>query len=84
MNLYGADNYIEYLKAALTNDGKRGGAKQALAKYLRCQSSFVSQVLTGRSHFSLEHAVAISDFLKHSDDEREFFLLLVHDFPKAE
>ena len=77
MDLFKFNSYIKYLQECLTDHGKRAGAKAALAKHLRCQSSFVSQVLAGRCHLSLEHAILVSDFFKHSDDERDYFLLLV-------
>jgi uncharacterized protein (TIGR02147 family) len=48
-----------------------------LCRHLRCQPSFLSQVLTGKSHFTLEHAISTGEFLGHRRDERRFFLLLV-------
>lgn len=77
MNIFEFDSYIEYLKMVLTDGGRRSGSKAALAQHLRCQSTFVSQVLAGRSHLSLEHAILASDYFKHRDEEQAFFLLLV-------
>ncbi len=49
-----------------------------LAAVLRCNVGFITQVLNGDSNFSLEHAIAVTDFLKLSGQEKDFFLLLVH------
>ncbi|MCX6126639.1 MAG: DUF4423 domain-containing protein [Proteobacteria bacterium] len=77
MSVFEFASYLDYLKTTLTDDGRRVGAKSALAAHLRCQPTFISQVLAARCHLSLEHAILASDFFKHSEDEREFFLLLV-------
>ncbi len=74
--IFGFQTYQEFLVAALSKEN--GCATRAqLAKYLPCQSSFVSQVLTGRSHFSLEHAIAIAKFFALPPDESRYFLLMV-------
>ena len=71
-------NYREYLKIALPCSGPNRGSRNRLAEALNCQKGFVSQVLGGRAHLSLEHGVRISKFLKHDPAEEEFFLLLLH------
>jgi uncharacterized protein (TIGR02147 family) len=72
-------DYRAYLKARLPTKGEDRGIRSRLAETLRCQSAYISRVLAGESHFSLEHAALISRFLNHSDQEREYFLLLVHE-----
>ena len=42
-----------------------------------CQNAFVSQVLNGDTHFSLEHGIKISAFLDLNHEEEEYFLLLL-------
>jgi len=71
-------NYREYLKNALPVKGPDRGARAKLAGALNCQGAFISLVLGGSSHFSLEHAAKISRFLNHDTEERDYFLLLVH------
>lgn len=71
-------DYRAYLQDALPVSGEGRGSRNRLAEALNCQKGFVSQVLGGSVHFSLEHAVKISRFLGHDPDEEEFFLLLVH------
>lgn len=53
------------------------GRRTQWAQTLRCQTSFVSQVLTERAHLSLEHAVKTAQFLNHNSIERDYFMLLV-------
>lgn len=72
------DNYRDYLKHALPVSGPGRGSRSRLAEALGCQNGFVSLVLSGAAHFSLEHAAIISRFLRHEADEQDFFLLLVH------
>lgn len=71
-------DYKSYLAVRLPTTGAERGNRARLAAHLKCQPAFVTQVLTGKPHFSLEHAVLIDDFLQHTADEGRFFLLLVH------
>jgi predicted transcriptional regulator len=54
------------------------GEKQRLAKFIGCQDSYVSLVLAGDRHFSIEQAEATARYLHLDDEETEFFLLLVN------
>ena len=76
--LFDFDDYRAYLKFALPVSGPLRGSRSKLAESLGCQSAFVSLVLGGNTHFSLEHSAKISRFLKLDEDEQDFFLLLVH------
>jgi len=77
-SLYDCRDYRDYLKGALPISGEGRGSRNRLAEALNCNKGFISQVLGGSAHFSLEHAARISRFLNHDPEEREFFLLLVH------
>ena len=77
-DLFEFKDYRKYLESALPVSGEGRGSRNRLAEALNCQKGFVSQVLGGAVHFSLEHAVKISRFLNHDSNEEEFFLLLVH------
>ena len=78
MSIYDFEEYKKYLnvKAFLMMQSERG-IKSKLARHLNCQTGFISQVLNGMAHFSLEHAIKINDFVGHSEDEAHFFMLLV-------
>lgn len=77
-SVFDFEDYKDYLAERLPTQGAERGARARLAEKLRCQPAFVSQVLVGRNHFSLEHAAVIDDFLAHSDMESQYFMLLVH------
>ncbi len=68
--------YLDEKIAAMPSKGR--GVKLKLAEYLNCQNTFVSQVLNGDPHFSLEQGAKLNEFFEHSKDESKFFLLLLH------
>lgn len=71
-------DYKPYLIQAIEQMPKRGrGFRSRLANAVRCQTAFVSQVLNGSAHFTLEQALAINPLLGHDEDEGNYFLLLV-------
>lgn len=72
------DDYRKYLQDRLPVTGSDRGQRSKLAAELKIQTAFISRVLHGDAHFSLEHAVVINRYLQHSDAEAEFFMLLLH------
>ena len=70
-------DYKKYLSIRLKTSGELRGTRSKLAAYLQCQTAHISQVLRGDGHFSLEHAAQINEFLEHSQDESEYFILLL-------
>lgn len=71
------NNYKDFLHAQVGPPGKRSGVKGAIARALRCQPTYVSQVLNGSSHFSLEQGDEIADFFGLTSGQKHFFLLLL-------
>lgn len=70
--------YRPYLAKALDHwQGKKRGAKARLAEALECRASYLSQVLTGQAQLSLEQADKVNAFFQHSEEQSEYFLLLV-------
>jgi uncharacterized protein (TIGR02147 family) len=71
-------DYSDY-KRFLTEEGqaRKRGFRKALAEATRCQTAYISQVLNGGYHFSLEQAESSAQFLQLTRDETRFFLLLV-------
>lgn len=67
--------YKPYLNDVL--DQRNRGERSRLAEAIRCHSGYVSQVLNGPAHLSLEQAELVNQFLGHSKDQSHFFLLLV-------
>jgi uncharacterized protein (TIGR02147 family) len=77
-SIYDYRDYKLYLKAWMENQPLSGrGTQTKVAKLLRCDVAYVSRVFGGNAHFSLEQAHALSEFLAHSNEESDFFLLLV-------
>jgi uncharacterized protein (TIGR02147 family) len=71
-------DYKKYLNAAIDELSENGrGIRLKFAKAMDCQPGYVSQVLNGSAHLSLEHADKASRFLGHTDDESQYFLSLV-------
>jgi len=75
--LFSFDDYRDYLRHEFPGKGLNRGRRMLMAKYLNCQTSYLSQVLTDKAHLSLEHAVKTSIFLNHNDEEKKYFMLLV-------
>lgn len=70
-------HYKNYLEALVGPRSQRSGLRSSMAKALNCQPTYVSQVLYGNAHLSLEYGETLSDFLGHSREEKHFFLLLI-------
>lgn len=77
MKIWEFTNYKEYLAHRLGAEGSRTGLRKKLAAAIPVHTTFVSQVLKNRSEFSLEQAEAINSFLEHTENEGEYFILLI-------
>jgi uncharacterized protein (TIGR02147 family) len=69
--------YKPYLKFRVGDYRQRKGLRSLIAKAMGCQPTFVSQVLNGDFHFSLEQADQLGKFLGHTGEEQDFFMLLL-------
>jgi len=78
MNVYNCSSYQEFLDKSLATSGVTRGLRSKLAKQLNCRVSHISQVISGQNHLSLELAFKTAEFLKLSDSETHFFILLVN------
>ncbi len=67
-------DYKDYLNQMA--DSHPRGFKKKLSELSGCQTAYISHVLNGTAHFSWEQVEAISTGIGHSDDEKEYFLLL--------
>jgi DNA-binding MarR family transcriptional regulator len=77
MQIWEFINYRDYLMLKLGPEGTRSGARKELAEAIGVHTTYVSQVLKGRAEFSLEQAEGINLHFDHSDDEGEYFILLL-------
>jgi uncharacterized protein (TIGR02147 family) len=70
-------DYKTYLKKLAADRGQRSGFKSSLAKACRCNNAYISGVLGGAAHLSLEQAERAGVFLSLSPEELHYLLLLV-------
>ena len=77
MNIFEFRDYKIYLRERLPTTGIQRGSRAKLAELLDCQGGFVSQVLHGKVHFSMDQIAKIDRFLEHSPEETDIFLTLV-------
>lgn len=75
--LFNCSRHDEYLKLRLEGPQIPRGYKSQFAEALRIQPAFLSQVLARKYALSLEQADLANQFWGHSDEESQFFLLLV-------
>jgi uncharacterized protein (TIGR02147 family) len=77
-SIYEFNSYKEYLSRWIRSQPKNGrGLHKDLAEAARCNPTYLSHVLKGDAHLSLEQAQHISTRIAHNKDESWFFLLLV-------
>lgn len=76
-SLYEYKSYKEYLGSLAGPRNERSGHRAAMAKALRCQPTYISQVLYGNAHLSLEQAEQLSEHLGFTRDEKQFFILMI-------
>jgi uncharacterized protein (TIGR02147 family) len=78
ISIFSFRDYKLYLKAIQKITPHNGrGFRARLSRAIRSQSAYVSQVLNGSAHFSLEQACALNQYLEHSRNEARFFICLV-------
>lgn len=75
--LFEYQDYKEYIKDRIEAETQNRGLKLRMAEHVRCQPSYLSQVLHAKSDFTLEQASRLNTFLHHSPQEARFFILLV-------
>lgn len=75
--LFKHSDYKNYLIEIIKTNSKRGYHSR-IARAAGCQPAYLSQVLNGKkTELTEDHAFRISEFLKLTANEREYFLTLV-------
>lgn len=78
-SIFEYNDYKTYLEDKIHSMPSKGrGVKLKIAESLHCQNTYVSLVLKGESHFSLEQGMKLNTFFEHTGDEGKFFILLLH------
>ncbi|MGE0633334.1 MAG: TIGR02147 family protein [Pseudobdellovibrionaceae bacterium] len=75
--VYDFKRYLDFLKNRIEENRETRGYQTKLAEAAGCQKAFISQVLGGTAHFSLDHGIALGIFWNLSEDESEYFLTLI-------
>jgi hypothetical protein len=68
--------YTDY-KTYLSKILKERGKKQKLSEAVGFQSAFLSRILANLADLSLDQSLKISDYLGHTAEEKDYFLLMV-------
>jgi uncharacterized protein (TIGR02147 family) len=77
-SIYEYESYKPFLRDFLHSQPKKGhGLKSVWAETLNCKSSYVSQVLNGDAHFSLEQGEDLIELLNLGQEEGNFLQLLI-------
>lgn len=77
VSIFDFSQYKPYLIKRIGGFRARNGQRLALANALHCQATQVSLVLNGDAQFTLEQGERVNRFLGHSEDEGEYFYLLL-------
>jgi uncharacterized protein (TIGR02147 family) len=71
------DYKLFLLSAEDSRKAYQRGFRSKLAEFIGCQSGYISHVLNGKAHLSLEQALRVAEFLSLKESERKYLLLLV-------
>src|SRR4051812_16967808 len=72
------DQYKSFISAWIAAQPNNGhGSKASIAREAQCQTAYISQVVLGNANLSLEQAERLSGLFQLTDDETEYFLLLL-------
>jgi plasmid maintenance system antidote protein VapI len=78
ISIYQFDSYKTYVKGWVAQQPKQGhGEYRRMAMALNISTTMVSQIFNGDKDLSNELACELSEYLLHSDEESDYFLLLV-------
>ncbi len=78
INIFKFSDYKQFLAQKLRALGStERGYKKRTADYIGCQPSYLSQILGGKPHLTLEQAQKLNQYFLHDKIEARFFILLV-------
>ncbi|MBF0360888.1 MAG: TIGR02147 family protein [Oligoflexia bacterium] len=78
INIFSFEDYIDVIRSMILHNKGERGYQAKLAKAARCNRSYLSQVLNGHVNLTPDHGAGIADFWHCSDDEMEYFILLIN------
>lgn len=78
MSVFDFKSYIDFLNTWIANQPRNGrGLKALIARYAQCNPAYVTLVMKGDAHFSLEQIERLKPVLQLTDEEFDFLFLLV-------
>lgn len=77
MNVFEHKEYRAILKEQIQNNSGKRGYLGELAKAASCQRSYLTLVIKGDTHFTLDHAFGLTQFWSLSEPESDYFMDLV-------
>jgi len=77
MNIYEYDNYKAFLHAMIGLESSERGFQNRLAKYAKCQTSHLSQVLNKDKNLSIDQACDLISKIETDEDKIDYFVCLV-------
>lgn len=77
LNINQFTDYKDYLFDLIDKNQQITGYRTLLADAAKCQKSYLSQVLNGSQHLSLEQGIGICLFLQLPPLEQEYFLTMI-------
>lgn len=78
-SVFDYQDYKKYLHAWIANsENREKGLRTRLSAALKCRPAYISHVLNAHAHLSPDQAFLASDFLRHDEEETQFFMNLVH------
>jgi uncharacterized protein (TIGR02147 family) len=81
VNIFEYIDYKAYLRALIKSSDVRGFSSR-LAEAAGCQKSYFSTSLSGKSHLLPDQCFGIAEFLRLTDDERDYFMMIL-DYQRA-
>ncbi len=78
LNIFTYGSYKKFLKSIIAENKDIRGVQSLIALSASCQKTYLSQVLSGKSQLTPEHAIGIAKLLKLTQDETDYFINLVH------
>jgi uncharacterized protein (TIGR02147 family) len=77
IDIFQYDHYKNFLKDFIKTNTQKRGFKAYLALSAGCERSYFSQVLNSKAHFTPDHAFHLSNALEMTEQERDYWILLV-------
>jgi uncharacterized protein (TIGR02147 family) len=76
-SIFECKTYLQWIEQKHSENSKKRGYLKRLAAAARCQPSFISQVMRGKTQITPDHAIDLAAFWGLDAGETDYFLYLV-------